>query len=79
MDEQLKEVFAEALDLEIEEIEKDSSQDNLEDWDSLGHLNLISEIEKTFKVKITMDEVMEMTTYAKVKEVLSIHLEKVSN
>lgn len=79
MDEQLKEVFAEALDLAIEEIEENSSQDNLEDWDSLGHLNLISEIEKTFKVKITMDEVMEMTNYVKVKEVVSIHLEKVSN
>jgi acyl carrier protein len=78
MDEQLKEVFAEALDLEIEEIEEDSSQDNLEDWDSLGHLNLISEIEKTFKVKITMDEVMEMTTYAKVKEIVNKHLEKAS-
>lgn len=79
MDEQLKEVFAEALDLEIDEIEEDSSQENLEDWDSLGHLNLISEIEKTFKVKVTMDEVMEMTTYAKVKEVVSSHLDKVSN
>ena len=79
MDAQLKEVFAEALDLEVDEIEEDSSQDNLEDWDSLGHLNLISEIEKTFKVKITMDEVMEMTTYAKVKEVVSSHLDKVSN
>jgi acyl carrier protein len=79
MDEQLKEVFAEALDLEIDEIEEGSSQDNLEDWDSLGHLNLISEIEKTFKVKITMDEVMEMTTYAKVKEIVNNHLEKVSN
>lgn len=79
MDEQLKEVFATALDLETGEIKEDSSQDNLEDWDSLGHLNLISEVEKKFKVKITMDEVMEMTTYAKVKEVVSNHLEKVSN
>jgi acyl carrier protein len=79
MDEQLKEIFATALDLEIDEIENDSSQDNLEDWDSLGHLNLISEIEKEFKVKVTMDEVMAMTTYSKVKEVISDHLEKVSN
>ncbi len=75
MDEQLKEVFATALDLEVEEIEEDSSQDSLEDWDSLGHLNLISEIEKTFKVKITMNEVTEMTTYAKVKEIVNSHLE----
>ena len=79
MDEQLKEIFATALDLEVDEIEEDSSQDNLEDWDSLGHLNLISEIEKEFKVKITMDEVMAMTTYSKVKEVICAHLEKVSN
>jgi|SaaInlStandDraft_6_1057023.scaffolds.fasta_scaffold450717_1 acyl carrier protein len=79
MDEQLKEVFATALDLETDEIEEDCTQDSLEDWDSLGHLNLISEIEKIFKVKVTMDEVMEMTTYAKVKKVVSDHLEKVSN
>ncbi len=79
MEEQLKEVFAAALDLEVDEIEEDCSQENLEDWDSLGHLNLISEIEKIFKVKITMDEVMEMTTYSKVKKVVNDHLEKVSN
>ncbi len=79
MDEQLKEAFATALDLEVEEIEENCSQDDLEDWDSLGHLNLISEIEKTFKVKITMDEVMEMTSYVKVKKVVNSHLEKVSN
>ncbi len=79
MDDRLKEAFATALDLEIDEIEEDCSQDTLEDWDSLGHLNLISEIEKTFKVKVTMDEVMEMTTYSKVREVVSNHLEKVSN
>jgi acyl carrier protein len=79
MEERLKEAFATALDLEIDEIAEDCSQETLEDWDSLGHLNLISEIEKTFKVKLTMDEVMEMTTYSKVKEVVSSHLEKVSN
>ena len=74
MDEQLKEIFATALDLEIDEIKNDCSQDSLEDWDSLGHLNLISEIEKTFKIKVTMDEVIEMTTYEKVKKVISNHL-----
>jgi acyl carrier protein len=79
MEDRLKEAFATALDLEVDEIEEDCSQETLEDWDSLGHLNLISEIEKTFKVKLTMDEVMEMTTYSKVKEVVNSHLEKVSN
>jgi acyl carrier protein len=79
MEDRLKEAFATALDLEIDEIAEDCTQETLEDWDSLGHLNLISEIEKTFKVKLTMDEVMEMTTYSKVKEVVSNHLEKISN
>lgn len=78
MEDRLKETFACALDMEVDEIEESISVDTFPDWDSLAHLNLVSELERKFKIKITMDEVMEMTDFQKVKEVVARHLENTS-
>ena len=78
MEELLKETFACALDVEANEIEETISTDSFPDWDSLAHLNLVSELEKKFKIQITTSEVMEMNNFQKVKEVVARHLEKSS-
>ena len=74
----MKKTFASALDVEASEIEVTISTDSFPDWDSLGHLNLVSELEKAFKIQITTNEVMEMTDFQKVKGVVKRHLEKPS-
>ena len=74
----MKKTFASALDVEASEIEVTISTDSFPDWDSLGHLNLVSELEKAFKIQITTNEVMEMTNFKKVKGVVARHLEKPS-
>ena len=37
------------------------SMNNLENWDSLGHLKLLSEIEKKFKIKFSNKEIPVIT------------------
>lgn len=78
MDEQLKGAFARALDLEADEISETDTPDTLPDWDSLAHLNLISELEKTFNIQISMEDVMQMDTFIKVRDVVNKYLEKVT-
>jgi acyl carrier protein len=42
----------------------------IEQWDSMGHLQLITELEEHFGVKIAIGDAMEMGSVGKVKEVL---------
>lgn len=49
--------------------------DNLEyqsitEWDSIGHLNLISNIELAFGISMEMDDIIEFSSFNKGKEIL---------
>ena len=40
-------------------------------WDSVGHINLVSALEETFEIDIDPEDMFEMTTYEKGKVILS--------
>jgi acyl carrier protein len=49
--------------------------DNLEyqsitEWDSIGHLNLISNLELAFGISMEMDDIIEFSSFNKGKEIL---------
>lgn len=54
----LLEVVAEAFGLTVEEVDDSSSQDTIRKWDSLGMINLISEIELRFDVQFDLAELV---------------------
>ena len=50
--------------------------DNLEyqsitEWDSIGHLNLISNLELAFGISMEMDDIIEFSSFNKGKEILN--------
>lgn len=53
----LQEIFKEVFDDDEIELFEEMTADDVEDWDSLSHINLIMEIEKTFGIKFTVDEI----------------------
>lgn len=40
-------------------------------WDSIGHMDLIGELEETFDIRIDTQDVLDFTSYEKGKEVLA--------
>lgn len=60
MEEKLMEVIAEALEIKKGLIDLDTAKDEVDEWDSLGHLIVISMIESEFNVKIPFEEVSEI-------------------
>ena len=62
---QLKKVIKQNIDSkEVENIETDT-------WDSLSHLNILMELEKTFPRKITsIDGIAEANNYKKLENIL---------
>ena len=55
--EQLNEVFQDVFDDEDITVNDNTTADDIEDWDSLEHINLIVAVEKKFGIKFNMGEV----------------------
>lgn len=56
----LKRILIDILGLEDNMHDEEINQDNLSEWDSAMHLNIIMEIESAFKVSFKIDQVVEM-------------------
>jgi len=43
-----------------------TNSDELENWDSLNHINLMSAVEKEFNIKFALGELMELKSVEKI-------------
>ena len=60
--------------LEMDEVSMNISQDNCENWNSLRHLNLVSELEDEFDVEFEPEEIAEMHSVNSIIEIIKIKL-----
>ncbi len=63
--------FAEALLIDLASITDELKYQSISEWDSIAHMVLINEIETNFNVIIETDDVVDMSSVAKAKEILS--------
>lgn len=70
----VQEIFRDIFDDEDLIINDNTNSDTIEDWDSLNHINLVSAIEKEFKIKFSLPELLNLKD---VGEMNSLILEKV--
>lgn len=68
--EKLNEVFRDVFDNEDIAITDSTTADDIEEWDSLEHISLISAVEKTFKMRFSMKEVSGMKNVGEMIDIL---------
>ena len=57
--EKLREIFIDILDLDTCELTDETTADDIEEWDSLSHIQLIVAIEKALGIKFTALQIMK--------------------
>ena len=67
----LKAAFAEALGIEASLVVDQLGYQSIPEWDSISHMVLISELETAFEVEIDTDDVIDMSSVAKAKEIIT--------
>ena len=69
----LNEVFSDVFDEEITVTEETTAAD-IEDWDSLTHITLISEVEDAFDIKFSMKDVLGMKNVGEMADIIEANI-----
>ena len=73
--EQLNEVFRDVFDDDKNQVNDHSTSRDIEDWDSLEHINLIAAIETQFGMKFTMGQVVTMKNVGEMVDIISSQIQ----
>ena len=61
----IESVFKSALEIGNYKISMESRFEEVPDWDSLGHMRIISELEKRLKIDFEIEEIVDVDTVKK--------------
>ena len=56
----VRRIVSDVFEVPEEQIEAESSPDNVESWDSIHHLNLVLALEQEFGVQFTPEEIEQL-------------------
>ena len=67
----LNEVFQDVFDDEDISVNDSTTADDIEDWDSLEHINLIVAVERAFGIKFSMGETTSMKNVGAMVDIIA--------
>ena len=65
-----KEAFIKALEIEKSKFSDKIKYNEIPEWDSIGHMSLMSELEEKFSITIDTDDIVDFESFNKGKEIL---------
>ncbi|MCC6126037.1 MAG: acyl carrier protein [Pirellulales bacterium] len=68
--ERLSNIFFNAFGLEKEKFSPALAPEDVANWDSIGHMNMVMDLEKEFDLRFEVDEIMEMSSPQKILDIL---------
>ncbi|MGQ3000999.1 MAG: acyl carrier protein [Hydrogenophaga sp.] len=66
-------MLAECFNLPVEDMHADLQRDAIDDWDSMGALMLMAELDERFGIELTAEVSREMTRIGDVLAFLKVH------
>lgn len=71
----LNEVFRDVFDYKDITVTDTTTADDIEDWDSLEHINLLAAVEQEFGIKFNMGQVVSMKNVGEMADIVIGQLE----
>lgn len=68
--ERLNEVFRDVFDDETIAVGETTTANDIEDWDSLEHINLMAAVESEFGIKFSMGQVVTMKNVGEMADII---------
>ena len=62
--------FVQVFGAKVENLNDSYGKDTVDEWDSVHQLGLIAELEEAFDIMFDPEDIMDLTSYAKGKELL---------
>ncbi len=66
----LNEIFRDVFEDESITVNDDTTADDIDDWDSLEHINLINAIEDEFDMKFNMGQIVSMKNVGEMVDII---------
>ena len=63
-------VFIESFDLDEKKLNDKLEYNSIKSWDSIGHMQMIAELEDTFEIEFEMDDIINFSSYNKGMDIL---------
>ncbi len=70
----INQILSDNLKITLEQAAQNLTMQDVNDWDSLSHMNLIVAIEDEFQLQLTGDEIAEMISLDKIREIVQKHI-----
>jgi acyl carrier protein len=69
--EKYKNVFIDSLSLKSDTFSEEIKYNDVAEWDSIGHMTLMSALEEEFKITLETDDIIDFSSYKKGMELLN--------
>jgi len=63
-------VFIESFSLDKEKLKKNIEYNSIKQWDSVGHMSMIANLEEAFDIVFDMDDIIDFSSYKTGIEIL---------
>jgi len=71
--EKYKKAFTESLIINPKDLKDDLKYNDIPEWDSIGHMTLMSNLEDAFNITIETDDIVDFSSFKKGIEILKKH------
>ena len=68
--EKYKNIFIESLSIKPDAFSEEIKYNDVSEWDSIGHMTLMSALEEGFKITLETDDIIDFSSYKKGIELL---------
>ena len=68
--EKYKKIFIDSLSIDSSKFKEDIKYNEIPEWDSIGHMTLMSGLEEGFNISIETDDIVDFSSFKKGMEIL---------